>query len=54
MSLSKGNKQRPGNYDKWSEGWDRIFNKKKERDITKLKNVWEEKSAKKEKQNQNN
>jgi hypothetical protein len=51
MSLSKGSKQRPGNFDKWSKGWDRIFKKRKEKDITKLKNVWEEKSTKKKKQN---
>ena len=44
MSLSKGSKPRPNNHDKWSKGWDRIFNKKNTKDITKLKNVWEEKS----------
>jgi len=48
--LSKGSKPRPGNHDKWSKGWDKIF-KKKTTDITKLKNVWEEKSTKKKKQN---
>ena len=46
-SLSKGSKPRPGNHDKWSKGWERIFNKKKTKDITKLKNVWEERSVKK-------
>ena len=51
MSLSKGSKQRPGNFNKWSKGWDQIFKKRKEKDITKLKNVWEEKSTKKKKQN---
>ena len=36
--------------DKWDKGWERIFNKAKKKvtkekiDITKLKNVWEEKS----------
>jgi len=49
--LSKGSKVRPGDLNKWRKGWDRIFNKKKTTDITKLKNVWEEKSTKKEKQN---
>jgi len=45
--LSKGSKPRPGNHEKWSKGWERIFNKKKTKDITKLKNVWEETSSKK-------
>jgi|TARA_R100001463_G_scaffold50091_4_gene100108 hypothetical protein len=47
----KGSKQRPTNKNKWSLGWDKIFKNKKTTDITKLKNVWEEKSTKKEKQN---
>ena len=44
MSLSKGSKPRTNNHYKLSKGWDRIFNKKNTKDITKLKNVWEEKS----------
>jgi hypothetical protein len=28
--MSKGDKQRPTDQQKFSEGWDRIFNKKKE------------------------
>ena len=24
MSLSKGSKQRPGNFNKWSKGWDQL------------------------------
>jgi len=53
----KGDKPRAKSPDKWDKGWERIFNKAKKKvtkekiDITKLKNVWEEKSTKKEKQN---
>jgi len=46
----KGSKQRPKDPDKWDKAWDKVF-KKEKIDITKLKNVWEEKSTKKEKQN---
>ena len=49
----KGSRTRPCDKDKFDENFDRIFRKdrdtKKEIDITKLKNVWEEKSTKKEK-----
>ena len=49
----KGDKPRAKSPDKWDKGWERIFNKaKKKIDITKLKNVWEEKSTKKEKRNE--
>ena len=47
----KGSKQRPKDPDKWDIAWDKVFKKEKP-DITKLKNVWEEKSTKKEKQNE--
>ena len=46
----KGSKQRPKDPDKWDKAWDKVF-KKEKIDITKLKNVWEENSTKKEKQN---
>ena len=50
-----GSRTRPYDKDKFDENFDRIFRKdrdtKKEIDITKLKNVWEEKFTKKEKQN---
>ena len=47
----KGDKPRAKSPDKWDKGWERIFNKAKKKvtkekiDITKLKNVWEEKST---------
>tara|TARA_R110002012_G_scaffold137292_3_gene292121 strand:+ start:742 stop:906 length:165 start_codon:yes stop_codon:yes gene_type:complete len=48
--MSKGSKDRTKDKDKFNKNFDKIFGRKKI-DITKLKNVWEEKSAKKEKQN---
>jgi len=54
----KGDKPRAKSPDKWDKGWEKIFNKAKQKvtkeklDITKLKNVWEEKSTKKKKQNE--
>jgi len=40
----KGSKRRPEDSKKYSDNWDRIF--KKERDISKLKNVVEIKNVK--------
>tara|TARA_R100001510_G_scaffold47735_1_gene45155 strand:+ start:389 stop:625 length:237 start_codon:yes stop_codon:yes gene_type:complete len=44
--MSKGSRNRTKDIDKFNENFDKIFGKK-EKDITKLKNVWEEKSFKK-------
>ena len=45
----KGSRDRTKDRDKFNENFERIFNKKnidiKNIDITKLKNVWEEKST---------
>ena len=46
----KGSKRRPENPDNWDKGWERIFKKAKEdkqREISELNNVTEEKSKKK-------
>ena len=40
----KGSRDRTKDRDKFNENFERIFNKRKI-DITKLKNVWEEKST---------
>ena len=47
--MSKGSTPRPHDVDKFQENFEKIFGKKREDkkiDITKLKNVWEEKSTK--------
>ena len=43
----KGSRDRTKDRDKFDENFEKIFNKRNI-DITKLKNVWEEKSTKKE------
>ena len=48
-NMSKGSTPRPHDVDKFQENFEKIFGKKREAkkiDITKLKNVWEEKSTK--------
>ena len=35
--MSKGSKQRPTDQEKYSDGWDRIFGKKKKEDKSKEK-----------------